>query len=101
MINKTKKEVEIECLDKLLFHYGYYADLVNYLMDNKLMLHSEDDAIRKEGASINKYLYEFLKKLQQEEKLQLLDFEWQMLPDERIKLTLVASMSSKVIQHNF
>ena len=101
MINKTKKEMEVEFLEKLLFGYGYYADLVNYLISDKLMNNSEIDSIKKEGSNITRYLYEFLKKLQQEEKLMLLDFEWQMLPVERLKLTLVTNLSTKTIQHNF
>jgi hypothetical protein len=101
MINKTKKEIEIECLDKLLMGYGYYADLINFLMEDKLMTPADATALKKEGSNITKFLYDLLKRLQSDEKLMLLHFEWEMLPEERIRLTLVSNNRSKEFKHNY
>jgi len=46
MIAKTKKEVEVSCLDRLLIHYGYYNDLVNFLMEEKLMNNSDVETLK-------------------------------------------------------
>jgi hypothetical protein len=101
MINKTKKEIECDFLERLLMAYGYFNDVINALMEDKLMTQADVNSLKKEGSGSIKFLYEFLKKLQSEDKLSLLYFEWEMLPEERCRLTLGTHMRVREFKHNY
>jgi hypothetical protein len=94
------KKNEITCLTRLNDITGALSDLLSFLLSEKLI----DREIIKEimsSADQVRSAHSYLTQLNQVGKFQLLEYEWQVLPVERIKITIVTDRSSKILDHNF
>ncbi len=94
------KQAHIECMKRLCTLTGCYDDMVNFLLEDKVItkealveLNLEHDKVRQ--------LCHILFDASKTEKIQLLAFDWVVLPVERISLKIVTDMGTKEYTHNF
>lgn len=91
---------QIECLARLLAANGSLDDIIDFLIEEKIMDASELPYYRRE-VSKPKYIWNLLNVAKQKESIMLLDYEWQVLPVERIKITVVTNRNSKNFTYNY
>lgn len=86
---------KIQCIAKLL-EFGMFGEFKEYILDNRLvtkeyfMTFGTSNIINKA-----KFLYNILHESAKEEKLMLVDYEWQFLPHEYIKVTCISEQTGK------
>lgn len=91
-MRNTKRE--LECLKRLQGLTPVQDELIAYLLQEYLLTQEELKVIKSESDQL-RLLYMKLHTLSEERKIQLLEFEWSLLPTERIKLTLVTDRGFK------
>ena len=77
-----KLKVEIDCITRLFKLTECYNELVDYLIEEKILLESDLTNLKLE-LNKSKSLHEILKQAEKEDKLLLLSFDWVLLPVER------------------
>jgi len=95
----TIKQKEVECIQRLLDVALMVEEWMDFLLENKLLDSSGIPAFALER---NKalYIHNVLTEGKKTEKVLLLDFEWQLLPVERIKVTIVTARNTKEFVYN-
>jgi hypothetical protein len=88
---------EVECLQRLHQLTPTYEELLQFLEQELLMTREELKAVRASPEQA-KLLQARLALLSRDRKLQLLEYEWALLPVERIRITLVTNNTMKEIQ---
>ena len=86
MTRRTKQE--IECLKRLQQLSPVYEELITFFLQEKL-ISSEELKIMRQSPEQARLLQAKLAILSSEQKIQLLEYEWVVLPVERIKLVIV------------
>ena len=89
MLNK-----KIECILRLLKKEESYVDIVNWLIELKIVI-LQDAKSQTRDQEKAEFLYYSFKKGVESEKIQLLDYEWTVLPLEQIKITCVTEREKK------
>lgn len=97
MRNKKK---EIECLNRLHSLNGSYEDIVQFLLQEEVVTASIVTALR-QSSDQAKDMWSTLFNLRASGKFQLLEYEWHVLPVERINITVVTDKSKKEFTYNF
>lgn len=97
MTSKMKRE--IECLSRL---QGLTSQLEDILMFLKLEGLVDDNQMKtiKMSADHPKEVQAILRDLQVRDKLQLLQYEWSVLPVENILITIITERNSKEFSFN-
>jgi len=90
---------KVEFINRLLRLSHCYEELVQFLIDERMISDFEMSSLKDE-ADKPRLIYEYLEKLKKEEKLLLLDYEWTILPIERLKLTVVTARDSREFSYN-
>lgn len=91
-MRNTKRE--LDCFKRLQSLTPVQDELIAFLMQEYLLSADELKAMKGE-ADMAKHVYTKLATLSEERKIQLLEFEWSLLPTERIKLLLVTDRGMK------
>lgn len=97
----ARARTEIECLERYSDLMGGLGELLAFLVSEKLSSMEELNKIKGNSTSTCKAMCLLLKELQSKDKLQLLDYEWHLLPVERIKITLVTDRAKKEFVYNY
>jgi hypothetical protein len=97
-MNKTRKE--IECIARLQHLGGNVDDILEFLLGENLILR-EDARVLRLNPEVSKSMQSMLQGLSTSGKLQLLEYEWTILPVERIKIHLITDRASKEFVYNF
>ena len=84
---------KVRALDRLFKLSNCFAELAQVLVEDKVLTQQQIRSVY--DASFTQYYHDLLEHALREEKLDILDYEWQVLPFERIKLTLVTPMRHK------
>lgn len=94
------RKTQIECLTRYGALTANLEDILEFLFSEKL---ASRDLIRatKQNANLPKEIDALLQSLTQDNKLQLLEYEWTILPIERIKITLITDNVSKEFTFNY
>jgi hypothetical protein len=88
---------ELDCVKRMLEKEMYY-DILNWMLESKLI--KQEQIIRTDRLQERaEFLYRYLKQLEKDDTLQLVDFEWHLLPIEFIKLTCVGETEEKVFTY--
>jgi hypothetical protein len=90
---------KIQCIMRYIDKIGY-QEIAEYLLANKLAVPT-DVAAAIHLQERAEFLYFALKKAETDEKLLLLDFEWQILPLEQIKITIISIREEKQFTYGF
>lgn len=90
---------QIECLTRLLTLNGSLDDIVDFLIEESIMDASELPYLKRE-VDIPKQIWKLVNDAKQKQKVMLFDFEWQILPVERIKITIVSDRSNRIFSYN-
>ena len=90
---------KIEFLNRLFKLAACLEELIDFLRSEKLLTDHQLGTVKSESDKA-KYLYGILEDLKQQDRLLLLDYEWQILPIERLKLVLVTDRVSKEFRFN-
>jgi len=93
---------QVEFLNKLFDKLKCRADILQFLRDEKLitddnmqsLLHDHHHTVHASQ------IFGILTELTKAEKLQLVDYEWKVLPNELMKLTIVAVEAKKVFEYS-
>lgn len=95
----TLKQKEVECIQRLITMALMIEEWMDFLLEEKIMDVSGIPAFRLEK---NKalWIHTILNEAKKTEKVLLFDFEWTVLPVERIKVTVVTNRSSKEFTYN-
>jgi hypothetical protein len=88
---------ELECIKRLV-QKGYYHEIANWLIESKF-IHGGDIQTLSRDLERAEFIYRKLKHLEEEGKLLLLDFEWQILPLEFIKLMCTTEHEEKLFTY--
>lgn len=94
------KQRHVDCLKRLLELTASQQELIDFLKQEKLMTVDEEAEMKLEVDKVY-YLCGLLFKYSKEEKLQLLSFEWVMLPKERVRLRMVTDRRTKEISYHY
>ncbi len=94
------KEREIECIARLFKMADSYGELVEFLVEEKIMT-NEVLANLKLELDKPRFLHTFLKQEEKDDKLLLLSFDWVVLPIERIRIRLVTERNSKEFAYRY
>lgn len=84
----SKRTKQIECLNRMEELNGTIQDIVSFLKDEKIITLDQVNLIRSSPMK-GKELQLILADLAREEKLQLLEYEWVLLPFEHMTITVV------------
>jgi hypothetical protein len=91
-MKQTRKQ--IECINRLDSLNGAISDIFEFLFQENLISRPEIKGMRSEPDT-GKCLELFLAELSKNGKLQLLEYEWVVLPLERIKILIVTDKASR------
>ena len=91
-MRNTKRE--IECLKRLQELSPVYDELIAFFLQEYL-LSKEEVKVIKSSPDQGKLLQAKLAALSEERKVQLLEYEWVILPTERIKISIVTDRGFK------
>lgn len=92
------KQREIDCIARL-FHINPQMDEMLEFMLQEHIIDAEELPFIKREVDKPKYIYFALNKAKAKGLIHLLDFEWTLLPVERIKITLVTNSATKEFGH--
>jgi hypothetical protein len=100
MASDSRTRKRIECLARLQESNGGIADILDFLQSEAL-IQKEDIKILRHTAELAKSTEKLLSDLSASNKLQLLEFQWSILPTESIKITMVTDRVSKEFNFDF
>lgn len=89
---------EIDCIERLIEINHSFEEIRDWLVLNKF---ADEITINQQMRTREQaeFIYQILKKLEKEEKLILLYFEWTLLPKQTIKITCVTSSEEKLFTY--
>jgi hypothetical protein len=90
----SKRPKQIECLERLDALNGTIQDILGFLREEKVITTDQVNQVRSSPMK-GKELQLILSDLVKSEKLQLLEYEWVVLPFERITVTVVTDNSKR------
>lgn len=93
----TRKE---QCLQRLFDLTTCFAEMVDFLFNEKLISEEQIQDLKLEVDKVN-FLYNLLKEHEKKEKINLLSFDWIMLPEERIKVTIITDRAVQDFSYRF
>ena len=87
---------KIECLDRLFATLNCRYELLQFLKDEKIVSDDTMQTILNENhVTHSTRIASLLHELEAEEKLQLVAYEWTVLPKEFVQLTIVTPQAKK------
>jgi len=94
-----KLNYEIKCLARLDELMATNLNMLEFLVAEDLMTREERKGILA-SSDVSKSIHTFLAKMKGKQ-LQLLEYEWVLLPDERLKVTIITDRNSKEFSFNY
>lgn len=88
-----------EFLGRLFALASCIDDLVAFLIAEKLLSEFQYSCLKQE-ADKPKFIYTLLEELKKADRLLLLDYEWSLLPIERLKLTIITERTTREFTYN-
>ena len=95
----SKTNLEIKCLARLDELIASNDTIMEFLVAEELMSKEERRFMGK-SADVPKILQAFLAKMKGKQ-LQLLEYEWILLPEERLKVTIITDRNSREFSYNY
>jgi hypothetical protein len=95
----SKLNSEIKCLARLDELLASNESIMEFLVAEDLMTREERKALLA-SSDVPKSLHGFLGKMKGKQ-LQLLEYEWTVLPEERLKVTVITDRNSKEFSFNY
>ena len=96
-MNKTN--LEIKCLARLDELLATNDSIMEFLVSEELMTREQRKAFML-SADVPKALQGFMGSIRGS-KIQLLSYEWVVLPDERLKVTIITDRNNREFSYNF
>lgn len=91
---------KVEFLERLFKLASCMEELIEFLKEEKLMNDHQIQTIKSETEK-SRLIYMVLENLRRDDKLLLLDYEWILLPVERLKLTIITERNRRDFNYNF
>ena len=91
---------EIECLMRLQELSSAFSEILYFLVDEKLITADHAKSVQ-QNSDKARSMHTCLHELNKQEKFQLMEFTWEILPIERIKINLVTDRNSREFTWNF
>lgn len=89
---------KVECIKRLFKKNQSYNEICEWLVAQKLATQQEVNSYTRDQERAD-FIYNTLLKAEEDEFLQLLDFEWTILPLETIKITCVTEREEIVFAY--
>ena len=89
---------QVQCLKRLEELNGSYEDILQFLMQEDLIDKAKSLSVRS-SADKAKEIHGLLNHLSRSGGIQLLEYEWSVLPVERITLLIITNKSKKEITY--
>jgi hypothetical protein len=96
----NKRRRQIECLERYAAYTNGLEDILEFLLAEK-MISMQDVKTVKQAPDGAKEVEKLLFELQQLSKIQMLEYEWLLLPVERIKIHIVTDNVNKEFSFNY
>ena len=89
--------MKLKCLQRLTNKTNCEKEITEWLVSEKLLSVSEEKSIylNKSISLINVEIHNVLSGLLREERVQLLDYTWNILPVEQIRITIVSDKEKR------
>jgi hypothetical protein len=95
----NKVRAQIECLARLDELIATNTTIMDFLLAEDLMTREERKGLLA-SSDVAKSLQAFLGNMKGKQ-LQLLEYEWVLLPEERLKVTIITDRNNKEFSYNF
>jgi hypothetical protein len=95
----VKLNHEIKCLARLDELVTTNLTILEFLVAEDLMTKEERKVVLA-SSDVPKSIHTFLAKMKGKQ-LQLLEYEWTLLPEERLKITIITDRNSKEFSFNY
>lgn len=99
MLVVSKANVEIRCLERYKELTGAFDDLFTFLLEENIITKDDIKTVQREAYQ-PKVMQGLLARLKGQNLIQLLEYEWNILPIERIKILVVTDRNSREFTHN-
>lgn len=96
----SKANREIECLTRLDELIASYDAILEFLQQEDLLTRQEAIAMRS-SSDVAKMINIKLSTLSKTNKIQLLEYAWEVLPVERVKISIVTDRVSKEFSYGY
>jgi hypothetical protein len=92
---------EVECIERYnhLTHGGL-DEVLEFLLTEKAATPDEIKGVRS-SSDMPKSLQSLIMRLKSEDRVQLVEYNWEILPIERIKIYFVTRMNSRTFTYNY
>src|ERR1035438_1673728 len=97
-MNKTRKE--IDCLARLQDLTASQDEMLAFMLAESLITKEEIAGIKR-APDQAKVLQAHLASISKDNRIQLLEYQWDFLPVERLKVLIVTDRNSKEFSYNF
>jgi hypothetical protein len=97
-ISSSRVLRRLKALEILTNRSTHVLDMADLLRADGVFSQKEFEEIKVSSSRVE-YLFKALEKAKKEERLDLLDYEWQLLPTQRIVLTIVSSSGIREFRH--
>ena len=91
------KNRKIQCLNRLIKFVSCYETMLDFLVEEKVVNRVDLDRSGKDRAL---HLYDLIEKGIDEDSIMLVSYEWDLLPKERIQLTILTKMTRKTFNYD-
>ena len=88
------KQCHVDCLARLNKLINFYDDLIEFLLQQKIITSEQHKSFYLEREK-DKHLCEILFTAVRDDFIQLLTFDWVLLPDERIQIKVITDRDTK------
>jgi len=90
------QQQEINCLKKLNDETSCFTEIVTYLANEKVISQiCKQELTTCLQRDLPFLIYKAINQAIKEEKLQLVDYHWQLLPEEKIRITIITNMTHR------
>jgi hypothetical protein len=93
--------MELQCLQRLIEKTNCQQEITEWLVTEKLLTKDAEKAIyaNKSHTNIIYEIHKVLQSLRDNERVQLLDYVWNILPVEQIRITIVSDNERHEFTH--
>lgn len=90
---------EVDCLERYARLSNSLEDIMVFLLEEKIATPDEIKSVRS-SADAPRSLQSLMYRIKGEGRIQLLEYNWEVLPVERIKIVIVTDRNSKEFVYN-
>lgn len=99
--NETEIMKRKDFLNRLLKLSECRDELLQYLLEDKVITEDDVRNMKMYAGHIGRYMEQLLRECERDEKLQMINYDWVVLPTERLRLTIVTFKTTREFSYNW